>query len=130
MSSITMTERPIIMGGESVLGILKDYKTHTRRVIKPQPNSEGDIFPHGNDYGAEHITSFLCLSNCPYGQIGDRLWVREQWRLGTSTNCPCGVAWLGGTGEHARVVPHPDAPSNAEKWNLRWIKRSPLFMPR
>lgn len=52
-------------------------KTQTRRVIKPQPASvtatakDGWCFSHG-EFGHKSIY-------CPYGQPGDRLWVRETW---------------------------------------------------
>lgn len=75
-------ERPIIFNGEMVRAILKDLKTQTRRVMKPPPFtnikhvrsvrqliSEG--FLRQNDYEPD---------KCPYGQPGDRLWVRETWK--------------------------------------------------
>lgn len=76
----TPTERGIIMTGESVRGILDGRKTKTRRVAKPQPGYglgyvliNGKARPVGPDYpdcDSEAIA-------CPYGVVGDRLWVRE-----------------------------------------------------
>jgi len=66
----TGKERPILMKGEMVRAILAGQKTQTRRVIKPQP---GD---HPDDEG----DGYTLLKRCPYGDPGDRLWVRETWR--------------------------------------------------
>lgn len=49
-----MKERPILFSGPMVRAILDGRKTQTRRLIKPgRP--------------------------CPYGQAGERMWVREAW---------------------------------------------------
>ena len=54
-----------------IRAILNGNKTQTRRVIKVQPDKHGDIYPY-NDWKA--------MKKCPYGQSGDRLWVRETHR--------------------------------------------------
>lgn len=84
-----MKERPIIMGAESVLAILEGRKTQTRRVINPQPSvtyqwwrgllrrgwhGEGSTLFQA-DYPLRH------MPKCRW-QVGDRLWVRETWRVG------------------------------------------------
>ncbi len=61
-----MKERPILFSGEIVRAILESRKTQTRRVVKPQPK----LAPGFYDMVAG-------LPPCPYGQPGDRLWVRE-----------------------------------------------------
>jgi hypothetical protein len=64
-----MKERPILFSGEMVRAILEGTKTQTRRVIAPvQPRDDGR-WPAGRDP----------LGDCPFGQPGDRLWVRETW---------------------------------------------------
>ncbi len=73
--------KPILMNGESVRGILDCRKTQTRRVIKPQPIRVNDAFDGTWDWKG-HLYDDLTLAmtlkdNCPYGQVGDRLWVRE-----------------------------------------------------
>ena len=76
----------ILMNGESVKGILEGRKTQTRRVIKPQPPF-GFAYK-GNDGGNPYLPKLSsdywmngCAvwrpRHCPYGQVGDRLWVRE-----------------------------------------------------
>lgn len=59
-----MTEYPILFSGPMVRAIIEGRKAITRRVIKPQPfNING--------------SAFMKTTVCPYGQPGDRLWVRE-----------------------------------------------------
>jgi hypothetical protein len=77
-----MKERPIIFTTENVKAILEGRKTQTRRVIKPQPNKpiacahDWEWKPAGmlcyDDYFRNHAPNY-----CPYGQVGDRLWVRR-----------------------------------------------------
>ena len=76
-------DRPILMSAPMVRALLNDTKTQTRRVMKPQPHHMyGDQAygpPHGRcepDGGSVGYPLLLC----PYGQPGDRLWVREAWR--------------------------------------------------
>ena len=74
-----MKERPILFSGPMVRAILDGRKTQTRRVVKPQPDW---IRPRVSDDGIAHG---YCGSGptdgikCPYGTVGDRLWVRESW---------------------------------------------------
>lgn len=75
-----MKEYPILFSTEMVRAILEGRKTQTRRVIKPQPYFENTHF--GTRTHLAWITSsFRTLEEiaqyCPYGQVGDRLWLRE-----------------------------------------------------
>ena len=73
-----MKERPIIFSTPMVKAILDGRKTQTRRVIKDQPPlSMRDMFKPKN-------------LKCPYGQVGDRLWVRETFK---PYNCMGGFAY-------------------------------------
>lgn len=77
-----MKERPVIFNGEMVRAILDGRKTQTRRVIanvspdnciplqKPTKTKDG-IYTHVMDAPGHGL--------CPFGQVGDRLWVRETW---------------------------------------------------
>ncbi len=97
-----MKKRPILMQGWGVRAILDDRKTHTRRVIKPQPDysilkAGVQLEPHrcpclgpahyGRSewglYGAPHHPGDVpCFGyNCPYGKPGDLLWVRETFAV-------------------------------------------------
>ncbi|WP_313338476.1 hypothetical protein [Stutzerimonas nitrititolerans] len=72
-------ERPILFNGEMVRAILEGRKTVTRRAIKPAPQMVTDrsIEPWAGDPAV--LMSLLEKSgkSCPYGNPGDRLWVRE-----------------------------------------------------
>lgn len=88
-----MKERPILFSGPMVLAILGGKKTVTRRVIKHQPDVPVTDaipcrdYPHGPatiDWywrprlgHLNRVPSHGWDFKCPYGQPGDRLWVRE-----------------------------------------------------
>lgn len=81
-----MKERPILFSGEMVRAILDGRKTQTRRVIKPQPIFIKDLdglgigeFLGWHKSKVEFIDSIhgSLERHCPYGQPGDRIWVRE-----------------------------------------------------
>lgn len=76
-----MKERPILFSGPMVRAILEGHKTVTRRPVKVQPRDRADI----GSYGAgqpfiRHPDPTKRNQACPYGQPGDRLWVRETWQ--------------------------------------------------
>ena len=88
-----MKERPIVFSGPMVNAILDGRKTQTRRVVKPQPPADvapirvemfaptiidrwGDEDAGPEIFGAYDIDGEWGV-RCPYGQPGDRLWVRE-----------------------------------------------------
>jgi len=89
-------ERPILFSGPMVRAILSGAKTQMRRIVKPQPTKtsgthRGYPLPlMANDWAWPHprTSAATTISNrpngplgweihCPYGQPGDRLWVRE-----------------------------------------------------
>ena len=69
-------ERPIIFSGPMVRAILDGNKTQTRRVLKPQP-VDLQYGPGAEPWDAS--TGYAL--RCPYGNLGDLLWVRETWGL-------------------------------------------------
>jgi hypothetical protein len=82
-------EHPILFNGEMVRAILEGRKTQTRRVILPQPTKQDGktwlALIGDNAYmysGQKPNGEFwqMPIFKCPYGQPGDRLWVRETWR--------------------------------------------------
>ena len=106
-----MKERPILFSGPMVRAIREGRKTQTRRIIKPQPSeTHWDIIPgykllvngpHNLSCGRLGWRFQHCIPQnpvgdkptwavCPYGQPGDRLWVRETFRLFNSIDeCSC-----------------------------------------
>lgn len=93
-----MTERGMIFNGEMVRAILDGRKTQTRRPIKWKQTrfteigerEDGSKWPWSED--AEHACDFW--HPCPFGAVGDRIWVRETWAtLGNEDGC-C-IDWEG-----------------------------------
>ncbi|EMY7657184.1 hypothetical protein ACX9QK_003928 [Serratia marcescens] len=88
-----MKERPVIFNSEMVCAILDGRKTQTRRVMKPQPEPcyrGGHWWPSNTFKTMLHIEEQmqngaggwggLAGDACPFGAVGDRLWVRETWQ--------------------------------------------------
>lgn len=76
-----MKERPIIFSAPMVRAILAGQKTQTRRVMKHQPGNDNRI-PHPiNKKCVINIRDENLRSMSPYGNVGDRLWVKETIRL-------------------------------------------------
>lgn len=99
-----MTERPIIFSGAMVRAILAGTKTQTRRLVQPMGGRQREWLtleeigrvPHGKMTGGgwqmhhyhagtrfrgvdiEH-DSPLGWIRSPFGEPGDRLWVKETW---------------------------------------------------
>jgi hypothetical protein len=76
-----MKERPILFSAPMVRAILEDRKSQTRRIVEMQPRTKADIGTHG--VGMPFIRNQDPMKRnlmCPYGQPGDRLWVREAWK--------------------------------------------------
>jgi hypothetical protein len=72
-------ERPILMSGPMVRAILEGRKTVTRRVMKPQPTERPMRHRFAIDMPYQWDIGDNRSIYCPYGQPGDRLWVRETW---------------------------------------------------
>lgn len=64
-------EHPILFSGPMVKAILEGRKVQTRRVLKIQPSSDHEI-----KYADHDIPEW----KCPYGEKGDRLWVKETFQ--------------------------------------------------
>lgn len=77
-----MRERPILFSAPMVRAILEGRKTQTRRVVK---HPRGGTFDIENGRPVAECTDGETRSiDCPYGQPGDRLWVRETFAIETS----------------------------------------------
>jgi len=91
-----MRELPILFSGPMVRAILEGRKTVTRRVFAPEHMTwprKGFYETHALRGGELMTTGFgpfhpeRWLSYCPYGQPGDRLWVRETWAVQRHEPC-------------------------------------------
>lgn len=85
-----MRERPILFNGAMVRAILAGHKTQTRRAVNPQPTLDTDAWERASrdpdrwvGIGSSAVTGGTRQTwgwaSCPFGQPGDRLWVRETW---------------------------------------------------
>lgn len=81
-----MKVRPILMNVPMTRALAGGRKSHTRRVIKPQPlescvllepRSASDVAEWASSDSGTPVHS----ARCPYGAWGDLLWVRETWTL-------------------------------------------------
>jgi hypothetical protein len=142
-----MKERPIIFNGPMVRAILSGIKTQTRRVVKLQPTGEWKIDTPpvlGRITSKHHLkerfgvfvrldieTCFplASLIPCPYGQPGDRLWVRETWKPVPISAYRCS--------EGVQQTPNPQDADEAAVYKAGWDRsgggvswRSPIHMPR
>ena len=96
-----MKERPILFKTEMVTAILENKKTQTRRVISSQPvngncklmrlmeSTDRDKNKKKGYFSWEELENEYSIKpnddpiyfKCPYGENGDRLWVRETFCL-------------------------------------------------
>ncbi|MCG7598366.1 hypothetical protein MHM84_01035 [Halomonas sp. McH1-25] len=158
-----MKERPILFNGEMVRAILDGRKTQTRRVVKPKveelirchagvPGEECEVsFRYNNwfdDNGTAHDPEWLCyaseypeegiipIGQCPYGEPGDRLWVREGILQSLdSTTLPSGECesyWTHEKVEYLADTPQPQQRFlRPDSYSSPWMKRRPsIHMPR
>jgi hypothetical protein len=81
-----MTERPILFSGPMIRALLDGIKTQTRLAAKvpwlPGANpqfSQARPFQNAGQWRIAGGSEMSRPFRCPYGQPGDRLWVREAW---------------------------------------------------
>jgi len=94
-----MKERPIVFAADAVPAIYDLMETQTRRLVLPQPASARSAIS----------------AQCPYGEPGDTLWVREKWAILTKT-----VVY----GAKTALYDRTRTQLQSVKWN------SPTTMPR
>ncbi|MBH3279176.1 hypothetical protein I5N59_00190 [Serratia marcescens] len=140
-----MKERPVIFNGEMVRAILDGRKTQTRRVMKVQPESSG--------FGLRFITESLNNRDtgkyfwsqsdavginkprskpfpCPFGQVGDQMWVRETW-AGAGASAPELQLYRANYPEHVGSEYENVPPASEIRWTPsihmpRWASRITL----
>ena len=88
-----MKTHPILFSTEMVQAILQGRKTQTRRIVKFEPR-EGYLPELKTDHFGEYFLSFRKskteienkILKSPYGNVGDILWVRENFYTIESEN--------------------------------------------
>lgn len=128
-----MRERPILFSGPMVRALLAGTKTQTRRIVKEPISAwlnnangshkvlDGQVF----NYSFEQH-----LGNCPYGQPGDRLWVRESFMDLRGT----GVEHYDADGRRQRYAFAANSPLGSysdetrKDYGLKW--KPSIHMPR
>ncbi len=112
-------EMPIIFSGSNVRAILDGRQTMTRRLVKNDPLALINLEvckPYDN----------ILLSYCPYGKIGDRIWVKECWATSKAYDsippreCDGECIWYQAGGMIG--------PSATDELRGKW--RPSMFMPR
>ncbi|MFW3997327.1 hypothetical protein ACKLME_10990 [Klebsiella pneumoniae] len=128
-----MSERGMIFNAEMVRALLDGRKTQTRRPIKWKQTrfteigerEDGSKWPWSED--AEHACDFW--HPCPFGAVGDRIWVRETFCTVDDTQYG-GGKWVDYRATPKFEASHPAgwdcAPNDAEA--LKW--RPSIHMPR
>ncbi|WP_436879427.1 hypothetical protein [Escherichia coli] len=140
-----MKERGMIFNGEMVRAILDGRKTQTRRIMKVQP-SDGfhpthngydlDLNAHWYTPGVVDKNGYLQPAKkdvfgvadeneghtCPFGAVGDRIWVRETFSAVPDHDEPVGCSALlyaaDGDGPYGKWTPSIHMP--------RWASRITL----
>lgn len=160
-----MKERPILFSGAMVRAILDGRKTQTRRVVKldiqkiitdvsgETSTDNADI----SDVDVAYLTDAwngpgwyvtlteypeegsYFLGQCPYGNVGDVLWVRETWCSGDcfyqlhENDTPSVVAYRADKSaiRFNALTPHPIPERDIQTWNWNKVTWRPsIFMPR
>lgn len=124
--------RPLLMSGPLVVASLAGLKTQTRRVCNPQP---GDWIEHGSrgviplTPGPGSVRASVCDLVCPYGKPGDRLWVREKFKIDTDGNRQWLVYAADGKQVPCTNVSHAEAVAHGDPVKgIYW--RPSIFMRR
>jgi len=121
----TSREKSIIFNSEMVKAILTGRKTQTRKVIKPQliqPREDAyfDTYnggPQWNWWSPDNKQFLTQIIKCPYGKVGERLWVRETWYDAfKKTDYDSGCIYR--------------ATQNRPELDHQWEWRSSIHMPR
>lgn len=148
-------ERPVLFNGAMVRAILEGRKTQTRRLVKNAPAgaASAGVIVSSTDKDSEGEWWWLDSADlmdagvigdafrCPYGQPGDRLWVRETFAHWQSPDLFSGRPVPDTAFAAGRPMLRPPAgePAPFEKWERVWsedtkptgVKWTPsIHMPR
>lgn len=131
-----MKERPILFSAPMVRAILEVRKTQTRRVVKPQPPADArEVItfhhpdPRTHYWGFDGGSLLDWCQPCPYGEVGDRLYVRETWQHSNHPFGPYEADCLVFYRADYMDDPHgPDGEKSPEGKYREW--RPSIHMPR
>ena len=137
-----MKEKPILFNTVMVTAIRAGIKTETRRVVKfpeqaytPDTKWIASVNPDGAGdwvaWGPTAVSDEFSINaypdgggfKCPYGKPGDRLWVRETWRVHKHFNGFKPSAIL----HNSAYVDYKTYPGDYDLYG-KW--RPSIFMPR
>jgi hypothetical protein len=147
------SEHPIIFSGPMVRALLAGTKTQTRRLVRlgsmaAEPDSD---FEPGERWGytrigqrddgawrvwmTEYPEEGSVTVRCPYGQPGDRLWVREKWAAGACSeglrpNCLSPAFYWGLRSDNTGLWYSADAAEPLHPVTPRGKWRPSIHMPR
>lgn len=81
--AVQVSTKPILFSSSMIRAILEGRKNQTRRIVKLPSWSTKDWSDFELDGNEAQIicanTGCLATILCPYGKVGDRLYVRETW---------------------------------------------------
>lgn len=128
-----MKARPILMNGPMVRSTLADIKTNTRRLNGLERFTEcGTFLEMRKDVNGDWVAVFgdsipgdtaTVSVKSPYGQPGDRLWVKETIRLTEN--------WHDGAKDHDVAVYVADgAPTSLDRWTWQRHVLPSIHCPR
>jgi hypothetical protein len=148
-----MKEHPILFNREMIRALHSGRKTQTRRMVTPMRGMQSEWLTieginrsprlytcHTNPdrlFGAqmEHPRGGpLGWVKCPYGEPGDRLWVRETWSADFANHYPYDRVWYAADSDRAHDIEIRDgvkgiySPESREFVPFRW--RPSIHMPR
>lgn len=132
-----MKERPILFSAPMVRAILDGQKTQTRRAVRKQfaqdavpaevPATSPEGWQISGHSGLWWDDAGACIDDairCPYGQPGDRLWVRETWARDSEDGALFYRADVGSGNEADDWQRNIDDGANGYRW------RPSIHMPR
>jgi len=118
-----VTDRPIIFSAPMIRALLEGRKTQTRRMLKCRKGVTLADFEQGEPH-ASGIGNWMRLDREkiqePRFKAGDRLWVRENWRVGAWDEDDGCIAVDYCDGPRREWLEIPDD-YDGEKFNRLWI---------
>jgi hypothetical protein len=118
-AAVAVRERPILMSGPMVRAVLADQKTQTRRVVSAKRVTAAGIRGVVGGTGPAFGPS-------PYGDAGDRLWLRETFALTKRNGTFCDSLMRGGP---RGIVGQRDGGRAIEYAADERISPSPYWLP-